>query len=146
MQITVKSTTKESKQAQGKTYWGVKHEDGNWYNLITNDKPAMGARFDVEVKETQYNGRTYRWATPHQGSQQASGGGGGNGHIPWEDYEQMMRAAHGVAWALEPDAGEHADRSTARAAIVNTVMIAFSNGKLALPKDDMPPDGADIPF
>jgi hypothetical protein len=154
--IVVKSTTKESKQAQGKTYWGVKHEDGNWFNLITDSKPAQGARYNVDVKETQFNGRTYRWANIIQAQKAASQNGAGQSH-PWEDYARMARVAHELACDLEPDetgAGTHfEDRSQARAAILNTVMIAFSNGKIELPKDSQaepPPlddDGSDsIPF
>src|SRR5678815_2853761 len=146
MQITVKSTTRESKQAQGKTYWGVKHEDGNWYNVITNDKPTMGQRFEADVKETQFNNRTYRWATPIGPKQATTGNNSSNGHIAWEDYRTMAEAAHELAGELEPDDREiepgedgnkyyvKLDRSAARAAILNTVMIAFANGKIALPK------------
>lgn len=152
MQITVKSTTRESKQAQGKTYWGVKHSDGNWYNLITDNKPAMGAIIDVEVKESQWQGKTYRWATPTQKQAAQSAAVGANGHIAWEDYEAMAQAAHEMAQAMEPDGfdanGQNPmDRSSARAAIVNTVMIAFANGKIALPAEDPPPPADDdIPF
>lgn len=140
MEIVVKSTTRESKQAQGKTYWGVKHEDNNWYNLINHSKPAIGARFNVEVKETQFNGRTYRWANIVQGQQAV---GTANGHIPWGDYRHMAEIAHEMAKGMEPD------DAAARAAILNTVMIAFSNGRVALPKDDPeegPPLDDNIPF
>jgi len=55
-----------------------------------------------------------------------------NSHlIPWAEYERTLRAAHAIAMELEYSATE--DRSQARAAIINTVMIAFTNGKIAAP-------------
>lgn len=158
MQLTVKSTTRESKQAQGKTYWGIKHEDDNWYNLITDAKPAMGAKYNVDVKETQYNGKTYRWANIIAPQGAAKAQAESNGHVKWEDYRLMAEIAHDLAKVLEPDEQiqivnggpevQHVDRSAARAAIVNTCMIAFANGKISLPQDDegAPPLDDDIPF
>jgi len=155
MQITVKSTTKQSAMAQGKVYWGVKSEDGNWYNVITNEKPALNTKIEAEVKESNFNGRTYRWATPISREPKASAAIS-NGHIAWEDYKRMALEAGNLAHMLESDlpgdkenGDPFVDRSQARAAIVNTLMIAFSNGKIALPKDEEPesvPPGAEIPF
>src|SRR5690349_18609000 len=113
MQITVKSTTKESKQAQGKIYWGVKHDDGNWYNVVQDLKPTMGQRFECDVKETEFNGRTYRWATPIQPvAAPAAANNNGNGHasavqssgkIPWLEFTAAFKATHAMALEVEPD-------------------------------------------
>lgn len=153
MQITVESTTKEPKQARGQTYWGVKYQN-DWYNLFVDSKPAQGAKFDCEVKTSDFNGKTYRWATPTKAKEQpAEQQASSNGS--WEHYAEMARAAHALAAELEADAiteaGIQIDRSHARAAILNTVMIAYSNGKVALPAEPEPPEfggqgGDDIPF
>ncbi len=74
----------------------------------------------------------------------------GNGQ-PWALWRQMAGEAHKVAMELEPDTnnaghegadGSFVDRSTARAAILNTIMIAFSNGKITLTQEDT----EEIPF
>jgi hypothetical protein len=149
MQITVKATTKESKQARGQTYYGVKAQDDQWYNLMVTDKPAVGAVFEIEVKTTEYQGKTYRWAT--LSAKQPAKVAQSNGHFPWEDYAAMVRVAHLLARELEPDetGTESQDRSQARIRFVNNVMMAFKDGKVALPKEDAPPppvDDDDIPF
>ena len=155
MEIIVQAVTKQSKQAQGKTYWGVKAGDGNWYNLIRDAKPANGDRYSVDVKETEFKGRVYRWATivqaqsaaPDQRANQSPN----NGHISWEDYQSMARLAHELAMEMEPDetgAESHfEDRSQARASIMNTILRDYANGRIALPKEDpLPPADDDIPF
>lgn len=78
--------------------------------------------------------------------------GNGHGGISWVDYRDMAMLAHGLAKELEPDVASsdvdlegrrvitpEIDRATARAAILNTVMIAFSNGKISLPDEDESP-------
>jgi len=68
---------------------------------------------------------------------------------PWSEWEAMAARAHALAKVLEPDticpamaipqgeaatwkeAAHHVDRSRARMAFVATVLIAFSNGKIA---------------
>ena len=62
MQITVKAVTKQAKQAKGRNYWGVKHTDDQWYNVLVDSKPNMGQTLEVEVKTSEYQGKTYRWA------------------------------------------------------------------------------------
>ncbi len=79
--------------------------------------------------------------------------GNGNGKITWDAYRAMAEAAHELASKLEPDeftvrpdensdmaVNVRADRAAARAAILNTVMIAYSNGKIVVPNidDDLP--------
>jgi hypothetical protein len=54
----------------------------------------------------------------------------GNGKIPWADYMTAMTAAHTRASFLERDDPQ------ARAALVNTAMIAFSKGQVALPTQE----------
>lgn len=152
MQITVQSTTRESKKTKNKnqTYWGVKHSDGNWYNLIVDAKPSQGQTFDVDVKTREFQGKTYRWAEIVKKPAASHATGNGNGAaVSWTEYELMMSLAHHAATQLEPDS-DIVDRSTARAALVNTVMIAFTNGKIVVDKEDEneppPPDDSEAPF
>ncbi len=133
---------------------------GNGQQLFINEDPTnlVGKTVDIDVKEktSQKTGKNYTvgkitkvyeaTATTSNGN-----GNGGNGKITWDAYRAMAEAAHGLAVKLEPDVEDVAqgggdnfikvDRSTARAAILNTVMIAYSNGKIVVPadEDDIPP-------
>lgn len=146
MEIVVKSTTKESRQAQGKQYWGVKHEDGQWYNLITDSKPAMGARYKVEVKETQFQGRTYRWANIVQQTQHFADSNGRAAKITSDEGGRAFDFWSSKVNELSEWTPE------AKASVLCTLMIATFDGKVASPKDDeIPPDapaldGDDIPW
>jgi hypothetical protein len=74
-----------------------------------------------------------------------------NGAATWSEYETIACQAHELAKKLEPDGiaaiGDNGepivtlDRSRARIALVSTVLIAFSNGKIASEEDDGP-----VPF
>jgi len=74
-----------------------------------------------------------------------------NGKIPWLEFQLAFKAAHALALECEPDLTEEAesetalgeahnnllvrvDRSQARAALVNTFVIAFSNGRIEAPE------------
>ena len=77
----------------------------------------------------------------------------GQGAIQWWDYIQAMRGAHAIATELEPDTknedtGAALIRSNARASLVNTMMIAFSQGKVQAPAEEPrePDSDVDIPF
>ena len=138
MLLNVKSVTKQPRKTQkGAEYWGIQHDDGNWYNLMTAQKPRQGDAFDCDVQETNNNGRVNRWARIN--SQQSKGGGGAGGNAggpktPWVDVDHVIRAAHAIALALEPDLqnGLSFDRSSARAAIVNTLIIGVTSGRIAI--------------
>ena len=74
-----------------------------------------------------------------------------NGALHWPDYESIIRAAHNLINELEPDVfgplGEEGsivpiavDRSRARVAFLSTIVIAASNGKIAVDAE------SDVPF
>ena len=69
------------------------------------------------------------------------------------DWLNAMQRVHGIVTDLEPDSVETAvdpqnqlikyvtvDRSTARAALVNTTLIALSNGRISIDKPDVDED------
>ena len=120
------------------------HAGNDFYYLNEDAMQYVGKT--VEIEATQPPGKNYKTAKILNVVGGASASGNGNGHIEWHEYDKMMRLAHRTALELEPDydndgsaggAVSFLDRSTARAALVNTVMIAFSNGKLWL-DDDIP--------
>lgn len=142
MQIHVDSVT-DVKTGQ----YGVSSKivSGSDHYFVNEDATKyVGKTLEVEVSEkTSKSGNKYKIAKILREITGSSGGG--NGHIAWSQYEHMAKLAHGLAVSLEPDEIEtgdensiplmKVDRSASRAAILNTVMIAFSNGKISLPED-----------
>lgn len=146
--ITVEAVTKEAKESKGRRYWGVK--SGNrWINMFMDTPPQKGQKLNAEIKTSEYNGKTYHWGeivTPK--APPAESHAASNGAHDWADYRYMAKLAHELASELEPDSESGMpDRASARAAILNTVMIAFSNGKVKLPDEDEvpPPDDSEAP-
>lgn len=138
MKVKIQSCTKELRQTQkGESYTGVKI-NGQWYNVPGDVRNLYNKEVDVEIKG--------KWARILQPA--ASNGAGPNGGvcISWWEYIDAMRTAHEAARELEPDDGQ------ARAALVDTAMIALTNGRVKLPpkaeseSDAPPPDDDDIPF
>ncbi len=134
---------------------------GNGEQVYINEDPAklVGKTVDIEITPKKSKaGREYKIgkiikvyeATATASAQSANGNS--NGKITWDDYRKVAEAAHSLAMKFEPDeatvttnsegsTATHVDRSAARAAILNTVMIAYSNGKIFVPadEDDIPP-------
>jgi len=123
-----------------------------------NEDPTgyVGRTVEIELsKKMSKKGQEYtvgKISQVYEATDTASSGNG-NGKITWDAYRAMAEAAHELAIKLEPDGiiAETSelgnartytittDRSTARAAILNTVMIAYSNGKIFVPEDDDDP-------
>lgn len=157
MQLQVDAVTKAPRLFQGKTQWGVKTPDGKWYSLYQKDSPSRGQVLDVDIEqELGKDGKTYYNAYPAK--QQAKPAqetkpepakpvgpapAASNGKIPWAEFVLAMKTAHSVALDLEPDSMEAGglDRSRCRAAIINTMMIAFTNGRI-----EAPLPGPEVPF
>jgi len=120
-------------------------------SYFVNEDPAnlVGKNVEAEVTEkTSAKGNKYSVAkiTKVYEATAANSNGNNNGAITWDAYRAMAEAAHELAMKLEPDDVNDegkmtSDRSAARAAILNTVMIAYSNGKIFVPEeeDDIPP-------
>lgn len=132
---------------------------GNEHYFVNDDATQhIGKTLEIEVSEkTSKAGNKYKIAKILKVVEASAAAPSTNGHIPWLAYEQMARIAHGLAQTLEPDVTQPSNiapqggedpvetytvvnRSAARVALVNTVMIAFSNGKISLPEadDEMP--------
>lgn len=75
----------------------------------------------------------------------------------WDEYKRVFCQAHRLAYEYEPDIpcdpktnDQFINNATARAAIINTIMIAFTNSKVQAPdrtyqaEPEIP--GADAPF
>jgi len=124
---------------------------GNGEQVYINEDPAklVGKTVDIEItKKNSKAGREYKIgkiAKVYEATATASNGNG-NGKITWDAYRAMAEAAHDLAAKLEPDeidvseATGHetvrTDRGSARAAIVNTTMINYCQGRITVPKDD----------
>jgi hypothetical protein len=126
------------------------HTTSGDYFVNEDATPLLGKTVEAEVTEkTSKSGNKYKVAKIIKVIEAAAAQQNGNGKITWDSYRAMAEAAHELAAKLEPD--RHTglndteptlivDRSQARASILNTVMIAYSNGKIFVPEidDDMP--------
>ena len=143
MIIQVDAVTKEPRVFQGRKQWGVKLPNGEWLSMECDFQPQRGQSFDVAIKETSKNGKTYKNATivgpapaapppapPQQTpsveaqfnqiKQQASG------KISWDDWTLAIR----LIWDIVQDTGMPPAEGVA---LVSTTLIAYSNGKLETP-------------
>lgn len=163
--IKVDAVTKEPRIWQNKTTWGVKRPNGDWVTFYRDKKPERGEVLDVNITERNVKGRIYVDAFPVMPPlappEMISSNGTGpkvddtwswdNGKkMPWEGCIVFAKAAHELALELEPDkigpetdvdgnvmsTGVTVDRSTARAAILNTLMIAYTGGKILVAKEE----------
>jgi hypothetical protein len=70
----------------------------------------------------------------------------------WEEVSRVANAARTLAWMLEPDIpcdpktnDQYISCGKARAAIINTIFIAFTNGKIQAPPEEKSKGDLDIP-
>jgi len=160
--ITVDAVTKEPRVFQGRKQWGVKLPNGEWLSMECDFQPQRGQSFDVAIKETFKNGKTYKNATivgpapaappPAPPSLEAIAKEAfnqlkpnsyaeapRNSKISWDDWCLMIRASWQILSSLDLP---HAEA----VAVISTTLIAFSNGKLETPVEAGPvSDGAEAP-
>jgi len=141
--VVVDAVTKEPREYKGRKKWGVKPVGGDWLSLYCDFKPQKGQSFSVNITETQgKDGRIFKDAeiigpapgvppppppqTPsveaqfNQIKQQASG------KISWDDWALVIR----TTWDIVTDTNMPPAEGVA---LVNTTLIAYSNGKLETP-------------
>lgn len=146
MDIKIESVS-DLKQTERGPSCKIKASDGKSYYVNEDCTSHIGKTVEVEVTEkTSAKGNKYNIAKILKVHEAEAATPVSNGGPPsWAAYAHLMKEAHNLALELEPDGlGEGAilvDRSQGRAAIVNTIMIAFSNGKIKIEED---PDT--IPF
>jgi hypothetical protein len=161
MLIQIDLVTKNPREFGGKQIWGVKLPNGQWLNLEAGFRPEKGMQLDVNIKDVKgKDGKTYHNATiigpapgqlnevfhPQQRQQ--------NSEPQWPDPAKVIEQSKPsnyqppakISWsdwvATAQSACELANlmslENDARAAFINTTMIALSNGKLELPTDAGP--------
>jgi len=128
----------------------IKTAEGKFMYVNEDPTNLVGKTVDIEVtnKTSQKTGRQYvigKILKVYEATA-ANNNSNGNGKITWDDYRAMAEAAHELAAKLEPDEiseegadGEQrvrTDRGAVRAAIMNTCLIAYANGKIFVPEDD----------
>lgn len=128
---------------QGERGPSAKIKCGNSSYYVNEDPTNLvGKDVEAEITEkTSAKGNKYSIARIIKVLEEKSAGAqASNGKVAWLEYQIVAKAAHALALDLEPDyeAG-NIDRSAARAAIVNTAMIAFANGKISMPEVEETP-------
>jgi hypothetical protein len=161
MQTTIESFSDYKKTDRGPSA-KIKTTNGDLIYINEEPAPLVGKTVDIDVNEkTSQKGNRYKVGKILKVYETTASNANSNGKITWDAYRAMAEAAHELAEKLEPDQLSTTDgtemseppggapslplvvvdRSTARAAILNTVMIAYSNGKIFVPadEDDIPP-------
>jgi hypothetical protein len=140
MQIKVDSVSDVKTNDKGTS---SKITSGNVNYFVNEDAtPHIGKTVEITSEErTSRAGNKYNVAKIVKVLGEAHAGNSGG--ILWDDYQTAMKLAHSHAIALEPDITDEdgrtlVDRSAARAALVNTAMIAYTNGKVYMPPDEIP--------
>jgi hypothetical protein len=143
MDLIIKAVAKDPKQAQGKTYWAVLGADGNWYNLITDGRPIQGQTLNVDVKESVFNGKTYRWANilqaPAKAQTQQVQAQPQKGQL----NQYVMAEAFDHWWEKVNATGLSDD---AKATIMCTLLIATADGRVKFEEPELPGEEDNIPF
>lgn len=158
MRVTVESCARELRETKDRRpYTGLKI-NGQWINVIGDHRDKYKKEIDVEIKGNWGQIIEPPAQNPKQFDPRAayvSSNGHKSGPIPWEQYKLVMIEAHELAQQMEPDSVDqkeeqapvYLDRARARAAIINTVSIAFTKGEIAAPEDEGLTEADDnIPF
>jgi len=143
MRAVIQEVGMVEKTQSKKTYINVKVENA-WYKII-GDPEGILSGVTIEFDPKPF-GKSM-WAqefniieTPKPKLTSHNGVG-----IAFWDYMDAMKVAHRIASLLEPDDGQ------ARAALVDTCLIAVTTGRVQLPpegepEDSSPSDDKDVPF
>jgi len=146
MEIKILAITPVKTTSKGKQYTGIKYGDNQWVNVWGDQTEKKNKT--MTISEPQLFGKSF-WAKeekpvqpeipqPSPSSDKLTKGG----------YKRWLEEMWELAMKLEPDlepTEHHAlcDRSDARAALVNTAMIAWSNNKIIdefSAEDEEPPE------
>ena len=164
MQIRIEALDPQIGQTRQNTpKRGIKH-DGQWLTVTHDNQQLLAGLIigqEIEVTDPKQYGKTWfsslkkviekaAPAAPAQGQGPAQDASkqapptpqaGNSGRIAWANYIRAVRAAHALALDLEPnEEGGLPDRSQARAALVNTMAIALTNGRIELPGPEDEPE------
>ena len=133
-------------------YFSIK-VGNRWISVQGQPDPSLKGRTVEAETKTSRDGK-YIWAKINAPKEAPPPVEQANG--TWEHYAEMARAAHVLALELEPDwidadTGHRTDRSEARMAFVQSIIVSFREGKVALPAEPEPPEfgpdqSDDIPF
>ena len=147
MQVIIESVS-DVKTDQRGTSSKIKCSDGQSYYVNEDGTPLVGKTVELTSEEkTSAKGNKYKIGKIVKVLEGAAAPSS-NGKVSWDEYKDIARAAHVLALELEPDVKEAdmpvLDRSAARVAFVQTILVALRDGRIALPKVE---DGEDnIPF
>jgi len=134
MQIQIEATSEVKKSNNGSTYTAIKYGGGSWVNVWGEHSGKKGQTINI-TEPTKFKGNTF-WAkedkTKPEPPPQLEQPPSSSGKLTKADYKNWLRDMFSLAVELEPDSPE------ARAALVNTAMIALSNGKIELDEEGFP--------
>lgn len=138
---------------QGQYGWSSKVWYGNneYFYVNSDATPHIGKLVEAEIlPKPGKNYKVGKIVVPIDDREATATASNGNSNgakiITWDVYRAMAEAAHSLAMKLEPDEVSEAEgnrpkmvrtnRSKSRAAIMNTILIAYANGKIFVPEDE----------
>lgn len=150
MRVSVETVAKDLKKTRdGKEYTGIKLQDGRWVNIMGDHRDKKGMLMNVTEPKTLGNGKQlWCFEDTKAGKAEAQGGGGAgsqsnvkSGAKTFANWDEFVKQAHATAASIEPNDGQ------ARAALVNTAVIAWADGKIIVTEEVEPePTMDDVPF
>lgn len=132
MEVKIEAVAKELRHTQGGSpYTGVKIKDGEWINLYGDHRDKKGKTITISEPEKFGQGKS-KWArveekkepAPESPSPPSEEQPRTDGQKTVGDYLRVMNRMFQHIKSVEPNSPE------ARAALINTAMIAWTNGKL----------------
>ncbi len=134
MRAKIEKTTRDLKRIDGVDVTGIM-VNGQWYSIEGDHRKLYNKEVDLEIK-----GKWARLAQQQNGNGQAPTPQPKAQESNWEEYKTMVFLAKGLVDMIEPDVKRddlgdlYIDRSQARVALMQTVLVAFRDGKITLPQ------------
>jgi hypothetical protein len=140
MEIKIESGQLQTSKTSGKQYTNCKLGDGSFMNIWGDQTEHIGKRININEPTVFHN---TKWTSIDKSKPEPKSEPQKHNGISKQDYLNFMEEVWSRVMKLEPDKSEGIEKlwscADARAALVNTAMIAFTNGKI-INEADEPPD------
>jgi hypothetical protein len=136
MEIKIESGRVALTQTSKKTYTNCKLSDGSWMNIWGDQTENFGKT--VNINEPQLVGKT-KWTSIDKSKPEVKPESIRHDGISLDDYQKTLDLMWGFVSALPGGLGAQLS-DEARAAMCNTAMINYCQGKIIIQSDEPPED------
>ena len=134
MEIKIESGQLQKSKKSGKEYTNCKLSDGSYLNIWGDQTKHIGKK--VNINEPNIFGKA-KWTSIDESKPEVKPEPVKHDGISKEEYLTFMEEVWGVVAKLEPDT-ETSCGAQARAALVNTAMINYCQGKIIIESEEPP--------